>query len=256
MGQVQKLDRTTLVADKDNPTGESTNVTHNFKMILDYNVQHKKFERIIAKNWSILKQDKVLGPVLPEKPQFIYKKAPSLRDRLAPSVLNPPVVSDNRLFKFLGGFYACGRCVPCKNSKVNLKKRKKCMASATNREYNIKQLITCDTIGVVYMLECDCGLQYIGRTSRPLHVRLAEHVNNIKQGKTTHNVSRHFKQFHHKNPKGLRFWGIEKVNRHWRGGNFIRQLSKKESYWIHETHVLIPDGLNVDFDINCFISDR
>lgn len=135
-------------------------------------------------------------------------------------------------------------------------KRKKFLASATNREYDIKQMIICDTVGVVYMLECDCGLQYIGRTSRPLHVKLAEHVNNIKKGLKTHNVSKHFKLFHQQNPKSVKFWGIERVTKHWRGGNFIRQLSKRESYWIHETRVLCPDGLNVDFDINCFITDR
>lgn len=33
--------------------------------VLDYNIQHEKFENIILKNWFILKQDRVLGPVLP-----------------------------------------------------------------------------------------------------------------------------------------------------------------------------------------------
>lgn len=72
----------------------------------------------------------------------------------------------------------------------------------------------------------------------------------------SHNMSRHFKLFHQRNPKSLKFWGIERVTKHWRGGNFIRQLSKRESYWIFETRVLCPEGLNVDFDPNCFISDR
>lgn len=36
-------------------------------------------------------------------------------------------------------------------------------------------------MGVVYMLEYECGVQYVGRTSRPLHVRIGEHVNNIKR---------------------------------------------------------------------------
>lgn len=67
------------------------------------------------------------------------------------------------------------------------------------------------------MLECECGLQYLGRTSRPLHVRIGEHVNNIKKGLITHNVSKHFRLFHFRNPVKLKFWGVEKVTNHWRG---------------------------------------
>lgn len=94
-------------------------------------------------------------------------------------------------------------------------------------------------MGVVYMLECDCGLKYVGRTSRPLSVCTAEHVN-IKRGLRTHNVPKHFRNLHNRDPKCLRFWGLERVNKHWRGGNFIRHLSQRESFWIHETQVLVP----------------
>lgn len=54
----------------------------------------------------------------------------------------------------------------------------------------------------------------------------------------------------------LKFWGIERLTKHWRDGNFICQLSRRESYWLYETNVLTPGGLNVDFDIHCFITDR
>lgn len=182
----------------------------------------------------------MLGPLLPPRPLFIYKKAPSLRDRLAPGVVDPPIQSENRLFSFLSGFYACGRCTACRHSKCNNKKNVKVFrATSTGKEYKIDQLITFTTVGVVYMLQCECGLQNIGRTSRPLHVRLGEHVNNIKKGLKTHNVSKHFKLVHGQNPRGLSFWGIERVNKHWRGGNSLR---RRESHWIHETKVLTPGG--------------
>lgn len=66
------------------------------------------------------------------------------------------------------------------------KKRKIFTAQAMDKQYPIKDLITCATVGVVYMLECDCGLQYVGRTSRHLHNRIAEYVNNIKKRLVTH----------------------------------------------------------------------
>lgn len=56
------------------------------------------------------------------------------------------------------------------------------MTPATGRTYPIKNLITYNTTGVVYVLECDCGLQYIGRTLRLLSICIAKHVNNIKNG--------------------------------------------------------------------------
>lgn len=60
------------------------------------------------------------------------------------------------------------------------------------------------------MLECNCGLQYIGRTSRPLHVRIGEHVNTIKKGLVTHNVSKNFHLCHNRDQRGLKFWGVER----------------------------------------------
>lgn len=198
----------------------------------------------------------MLGPLLPPRPLFLYKKAPSLRDRLAPGVVDPPIQSENRLFSFLSGFYACGRCTACRHSKCNNKKNVKVFrATSTGKEYKIDQLITCTTVGVVYMLQCECGLQYIGRTSRPLHVRLGEHVNNIKKGLKTHNVSKHFKLVHGQNPRGLSFWGIERVNKHWRGGATpYVNLVAGNPIGFTRPRFSLRGGLNVDFDVNCFIS--
>ena len=253
--RVRLMDRDVIIADKPcDPTVIEANINH--KILLDYNIQHKKFERIIVKHWAVLKGDTVLGPVLPERPQFVYKKAPALRDLIAPGVIDPPIIPRPRLFNFLSGFYACGRCATCKHVKNNIKKRKQFSSTVTRTEYTIKQLVTCDTEGVIYMLECECGLQYVGRTSRALHIRVGEHISCIKRGVRTHSVSKHFRQYHDRNPKGLKFWGIEKVSKHWRGGHFIRQLSRRESYWIYELKVASPRGLNVEFDLNCFISNR
>lgn len=249
---VRKMDRTSLVSNRPRVKQDETG---NIRIILDYNVQYKKFEKIIRKYWPILKQDKTLGPVLPERPQFVYKRAPSLRDKLAPGVIDPPRAFQNRISNILTGFYACGRCPACKQARGNVKKRKEFIATAT-KTYQIKDFITCSTTGVVYIMECECGLQYVGRTSRPLHVRIGEHITNIKKGLDSHNVSKHFKLCHKRNPTKLKFWGVEKVTPHWRGGNFIRQLSCRESFWVYELRVGVPTGLNVEFDLNCFISDR
>lgn len=255
IAKVLAIDRNTVVEDKVKSIEDNTNVS-SYRIILDYNIQYKKLEHIIAKHWPILKGDRTLGPVLPDHPRFIYRKAPSLRDRVAPGVIDPPKTVTSRLFGFLSGFYACGKCATCRKASRNIKRRKEFVSYVTKKSYKIEGLITCSSEGVVYMLECDCGLQYVGRTSRALHVRIGEHISNIKRGVKTHSVSRHFRLCHQRDPRCLKFWGVEKVPRQWRGGHYIRQLSRRESFWIYETKVLSPFGMNVDFDLNCFISNR
>lgn len=74
------------------------------------------------------------------------------------------------------------------------------------------------------MLECNFGLQYI-RTSRPLSVRIVGHIN-FKRGLRSHSVPKHFCP--DRDPRGVGFWGIEKIDRHWRVGNYVRCLSQRE----------------------------
>lgn len=46
----------------------------------------------------MLKRDKHLGEVLPEKTKFRYKKAPNLRRKLVKNVVDPPTIHE---FSFL-----------------------------------------------------------------------------------------------------------------------------------------------------------
>lgn len=145
-------------------------------------------------------------------------------------------------------------------SKYKTKRDKRCnkfLSNTTKKEYAnaIKDFISCRTEGVVFILECSCSLQYIGRTKRPLWKRLRVHVQNIKPGFQKHSVSRHFAEVHRKNPTELKFWAIEKHKPHWIGSHKIRELSKMESKWIYEINCFAPLGLNIDFNLNCFISD-
>lgn len=69
-----------------------------YKRILEYIVQFRKVENIIKKHWSILWKDKIPGLLLPLYPAFIYRKAPKLKDKLAPGVIDPPKQKKSSLF--------------------------------------------------------------------------------------------------------------------------------------------------------------
>ncbi|OCT92849.1 hypothetical protein XELAEV_18015915mg, partial [Xenopus laevis] len=112
-----------------------------------------------------------------------------------------------------------------------------------------------DLTNVIYLLQCPCNLQYIGRTGRCLKTRIGEHMNNIKKGILTHSVSAYFKSHHNSDPSLLTFAGIIHKRTHWRGSDIIKSISQEQTVWIHKLKTLAPRGLNIDIDLKCFLID-
>lgn len=239
---------------------DSTKVTDNenhegISVVLDYSTQSYEVRRIICKYWSVLKQDAQLKDVLPDKPKFVFKRAPNLRDRLIHNVVDPPPPKP-KMFLDLEGFYSCGRCYSCSRIPDNARRLKEFSNPRNGLSYKIRDFISCDTVGVVYALKCPCNLVYVGRTTRALKKRMEEHGRHIRNGSEKHNLYVHFKRIHNQSTAGIKFWGIEAPKRHWRGSNFIREISKRESWWIHQLGSLVPGGLNREFDLKCFLSNH
>ena len=108
---------------------------------------------------------------------------------------------------------------------------------------------------MTYVIECPCKLQYVGRTTRPLKVRIREHVKNIRKGFPYHSLSKHFSEVHNSDPSQMIFYGIDTIQSHWRGGNRKLQISQNETEWIYRLGSLAPKGMNIDIDLNCYISN-
>ena len=102
------------------------------------------------------------------------------------------------------------------------------------------------------MLKCPCGLSYIGKTSRALKTRIAEHRSTIRNNVITSPVAVHFNKAGH-NVSTLRYTGIELVQSPRRGGDVNNMLLKRELFWIHTLQTLAPKGLNEDYDIRPFL---
>lgn len=221
--------------------------------VTGFNTQYKEFEHILMKYWPILKEDRVLANIIPSKPKVVYRRAPTLRDYLVHNVINPP--KHTQIFPEMKGFYKCQKCLPCRVSKKQPRKRDIFRSRTDHKEYRIRKLITCQSTHVTYVIECPCQLQYVGRTTRPLYVRIREHIKNIRKGFPKHHLSRHFDAFHNRDPTGLVFYGIDCVKDHWRGGNKTTLVSQNETSWIYRLGSLAPRGLNLDIDLNCFIAN-
>lgn len=66
-------------------------------------------------------------------------------------------------------------------------------------------------------------------------------------------MARHFAQFHNKNDSLLKIEGLEHVKPLIRGGNRIRKLNQRETFWIHNLDALNYPGLNEDIEFTCFL---
>ncbi|MEE6513386.1 hypothetical protein FKM82_020972 [Ascaphus truei] len=113
--------------------------------------------------------------------------------------------------------------------------------------------MTCRTDHVIYMIECSCKLQYIGKTIRPIRTRIIEHLSGIKRKLTNHSIPNHFTEFHGGEPTCLKYKAIEHVLPHWRGGDRGLELLKRETFWIHRLKTLAPRGLNAEIDLTPFL---
>lgn len=169
---------------------------------------------------------------------------------IAKNLVDPPKISKKTFLDTIG-FYKCERCKSCRTT-ADKKKEKQLFVGSNGKEYRIDKFISCNTRYVVYFLVCPCGLVYVGRTTRCLYKRINEHVTNIKNGFRKHSVSNHFRTHHQQNPALLKFYGIDKVLPHWRGGDMRTSVSQAETRWIFELGCLVPAGLNIEIYLNCF----
>lgn len=132
-----------------------TNLDHEWSFISSFHSQFREVENIFHKHWHVLCLDRTLSSVLPAKPKFIYRKAPNFGDLIVKKVIDPPGRNTN--FYNQNGFFACRKCKACRNVSRPMRKVEKYTSTSNDREFTIKQFITCNTSHVVYTLLCPCG---------------------------------------------------------------------------------------------------
>ena len=101
--------------------------------------------------------------------------------------------------------------------------------------FPIVHRISCNDSHIIYLIVCKrCSCRYVGETSRPLRVRISEHVNNIVKHHPTP-VSQHFNSTC--SLDDFSFTALERaVN--------TTKRKEKETRWIRRLKTLAPNGLN------------
>lgn len=237
VNSTRELDRASLLCDKVTDTDEKISVP----FITTFSIQHQSIKRLIQKHWHVLESDQLLATVLPSRPQIVFKGATPLSSKIAPSVQDPPKES-RCVFLNLTGYHRCKNCQVGSLNKCQDRNICHFKSTSTLRSYEVEPFITCSTEGVVYLIQCPCGLQYIGRTKRAIRVCLNEHIGNIRRGFDKHSVLKHYDRVHTRDPSNTLFRGIDKYRPHWRGSSLVKDISKQEMSWIYHLCYVWPQS--------------
>ena len=224
---------------------------HPVRFMTTFHYKHKKMESILVKHWDILLQDPHLKPILPARPKITYRRAPNLKNKIAPSKLKPtPTTSVTSTLIPLVGMYQCrkSRCKTCHFVQHGQKN-----FHTNGKTYPLKDFYNCSSEFVVYGLSCPCGLLYIGRTIRPLRERFGEHRRNIEGGTDPHSVPRHFTMLHQQSTSGLQVWIIEQIDKTLPPAERFKKLCARETYWIYSLDTLSPGGINESIEISTIL---
>lgn len=111
-------------------------------------------------------------------------------------------------------------------------------------------VISCNTEGVIYLITCPCGKAYVGKTSRELKTRIAQHRSTIRCKYLNYPVAAHFIEGN-RPISSLKY--MEKVSLPRRCGN-LDHLLRREHFHIHYLNTLTQNSLNVEYDLKCFLS--
>ncbi|OCU01874.1 hypothetical protein XELAEV_18007653mg [Xenopus laevis] len=142
-----------------------------------------------------------LQKVLRETPIITYRRSRNLKDRLTRSHYISPQKT-MWLANRTKGCYKCGSCKACPwvNKAIKISGR------SDIKEYMIKDFINCKTTGVIYVMNCICGMRYVGKTKREWRRRILEHVGDVVLKRNT-SVANHINECHDGDTAVMKFTG-------------------------------------------------
>lgn len=104
--------------------------------------------------------------------------------------------------------------------------------------------ITCQTQGVIYIIFCQCGTFYVGKTIRPFWRRIKDHVYYATSGLLNTTMGYRIAFKHKFNPMVFKFAALDVIHVDHRGGNFDKRILQRETQWIHKLRATVYPGLN------------
>ena len=129
----------------------------------------------------------------------------------------------------------CTKCGHCRVSCPILQEGKTFKSTNTQKCYNIKHELNCDSSYVIYLATCQkCHGQYVGKAQTPFKTRHSNHKQEVKKkiGGLGHHYGGQGCGY-----ENLRITLIDQVER----GN-VEALAETELYWQHQLRCFIENG--------------
>lgn len=137
------------------------------RFITTYSEQHEQIRSIIQKHWHILSTDPILAKYLGPRPEIIFRCSWSIKDHLVHSQYHK---SENKQQDQLG-LLRCGTCDFC-----HLLIEGTIIPLPNGHTHSLWHHVSCQTRGVIYIIFCQNGAFYVGKTIRPFWRRIKDHV--------------------------------------------------------------------------------
>ena len=159
-----------------------------------------------------------------------YRRPKNIREHVVKATLKEHTKSDV-------GFVPCSRvssnCKCCKSAIPG----NSFQSTVTKEQFKIFSEVNCKSKNLIYLLTCQCGIQYVGQTITPFNIRLNNH-RSFNKTKKNCPVNRHLESTGHlfQNIKCQ----IIEMNEDWDE----KTRDAREMFWIHQLCVLEPNGLN------------
>ena len=140
------------------------------------------------------------------------------------------------------GNYPCGasKCKTCPILVVT----DEFSSPTIGKVFKVNFHASCKSSNVIYLLTCRrCGLQYVGETGQPLHLRVNRHQYDITHRKTDESpVAKHFNN-RTNTESNMAVMAIDLVSSH---DACLRKI--RESRWIRTLGTSSPSGMNLRVD--------
>lgn len=180
----------------------------------------------------------------------VARRAPTLGQTLSPSLFSQSDRRDDAGWIRYKGSVCCGHrvCICCSV----IEKTNQIVSFTNNMSFNISQYINCNSCNVIYVINCNsCRLQYVGYTSQKLKCRIRKHLSDVPHAglRNVSAASQHFFSVHNQSVSSFSVIGVEKVFPPTRGGDMIRKLLNRETFWMFRLQSTFPTGLNLRQDM-------
>lgn len=120
-------------------------------------------------------------------------------------------------------------------------------------KWKSRHYVDCDTVGIIYLLQCTCVSYYVGKTKRNFKQRIKKHVYAASIGYFKTVIGRHIAFQHNYKFDGFSFLPLERVHIPPRGGDWDNMILKTEARWIFRLGGHTPPGLNESLSFKPFL---